>query len=271
MKQMKVATPWVILALTGLGCSSDTTNRSGAFPWDEGQVQVVGADREVTDVAIPEGDGCLRIGEEFSDPANCIKPQEECEGRSADVLLDAEGKVLDTLCYPKGDTITVAELAANDGDVAQNQNNAVIVLDSNPDVDLVGNLSVDANNVIIFGADPATSVVDGDLTIDGNNAVVRGVTLTGNVTVAKNNATFFFCVIEGDLTISANDTVIAGCDVLGKLTITGNNTKLVGNHFVNAPEIKGKNTKCEGNFEAADADGDGVLEAGEIGAPLSCN
>lgn len=272
MKQIKVATPWVFLVASVCGCGSDTT-RSTGFPWDDGRVRVVGADGEVTEVARPRGDECLVIkgGEEFADVENCVKPQDECEGRAADLLVDAKGNVLDILCYPAAETITVSELEANNGDVAQNQNNSVIVLNSDPAVDFTGDLAIDANNVILYGDDPATSVLDGNLGIDGNNAVVRGVRVTGDVTVTKNGATFFHCVIEGNLTINGNNTVIAGCDVLGSVTITGNNTKLVGNHLVQAPEVAGKNTHCEGNLEAKDANDDGAIEASELGQALSCD
>ncbi|MFT3927649.1 MAG: hypothetical protein QM778_34280 [Myxococcales bacterium] len=270
MNQKELAISTMVLALGALGCSSDTTARQGALPWDDGHTQVVGPNGEVVDVATPEGDGCLKVGEEFADPANCIKPQDECESRAADVLLDTDGKVLDTLCYPAEGTISVAQLEASDGGVAQNQNNSVIVLDSNPDVDVAGDLSVDANNVYIYGDSPDTSVVDGDLTLDGNNAVVRGVRITGDVTVVKNDATFFYCVIEGNLTITGNNTVIAGCDVLGTLTIMGNNSKLVGNHLVHAPEIDGKGTQCDANLSAEDKDQSGTLEDSELGAPIQC-
>ncbi len=272
MKQIKVATPWVFLALSVGGCDSDTTRRTSGLPWDEGHVQVVGADGEVSQVALPQGDECLvvKVGEEFAETETCAKPQQECEGRAADVLVDAKGNVLDILCYPATETTTVSELEASNGKVAQNQNNSVIVLNSDPAVDFVGDLAVDANNVILYGDDPATSVVDGSLGIDGNNAVVRGVRITGDVTITKNNATFFHCVIEGNLTINANNTVVAGCDVFGTVTITGGNTKLVGNHFVQAPQIKGQNTHCEANLMAEVAGDNGVIEGSELGQALDC-
>jgi len=270
MKHSKVTTLWVICALGGLGCDSGA-ERSGV-PWDEGKVQVVGADGEVTTVAIPRGDECLVVkpGEEFAEADNCVKPQEQCEGDAADVLIDAQGKVIETLCYPGGATVSVTELAENGGELPQNQNGAVIVLDSEPGVDFEGDILLDGNNVILYGDDPDNAVVEGSLVVEGNNTVVRGVRITGAVDVRKNNAVFFHCVIEGDLTIQANNTVLAGCDIFGRITVTGNNTKLVGNRFLQAPEITAQNTYCEANVQAVDANGNRVVESDELGEPLEC-
>ncbi len=271
MKHSKVTTLCVIGALGGFGCDSGDA-RSGGLPWDEGKVQVVGADGEVTSVALPRGDECLVVkpGEEFADADNCVKPQEQCQGAAAEVLVDAQGKVIETLCYPGGATVSVTELAENGGELPQNQNGAVIVLDSEPGVDFQGDILLDGNNVILYGGDPDNAVVDGSLVVEGNNTIVRGVRITGDVDVRKNNSVFFHCVIEGDLIIQANNTVLAGCDVYGKITVAGNNTKLVGNRFVQAPEITARNTYCEANVRAVDENENGVLEPDELGDPLDC-
>lgn len=255
------------LALFGLAAAcGDAGPRSHALPWSEGRVQVIGAEGSVRNVAPSDDAFCREL------PGGCETPQRACEGRAADWILDRDGKLVHTLCYPEGGTLSVAELNERDGDVAQNQNNAVIDLDDGlPGVDVAGNLSIDANNVVVYGDDPEHAVIGGELLIDGNNTLVRGVTVQGDVVVAKNNAALAHCVIEGDLIIRGNNTVLAGCVVWGQVRIEANNTKLVGNRLVGGLSATGKNAECTGNYAYVDGDGDGVLRDDELGALLGCD
>jgi carbonic anhydrase/acetyltransferase-like protein (isoleucine patch superfamily) len=226
---------------------------------------LIDPDRNVTSYSIPEADGCVG-----PDAVGCVAPRAECEA-GAEVVLGSDGKAIETVCYPKGDTLSVEEVESKSGNIAQNENNAVIVLDAADDgIDIHGDLAVDANNVVVYGEDPATSLIEGDVNVDGNNIIVRGVSIQGDVTIDANNAVFLHCVIEGNVVVTGNNAVIAACDVFGSVEVRGNNTKLVANHVVGALTDKGKNTHCEENLGASDADADHVLESSELGAALSC-
>ncbi len=249
-----------------VGCGKSEA-RSHDVPWGgDDTATVLDPDRELEVYTIDEADGCVVA----PDAVACIDPRTECEA-GAEVVLGADGKVIETVCYPKGETLSVAEVEARSGDIAQNENDAVIVLDDADDgVDIRGDLSVDANNVVVYGEDPATSVIEGDVGVDGNNIIVRGVTIQGDVTIDANNAVFLRCVIEGDVVVIGNNAVIAACDVFGTVEIRGNNTKLAGNHLVGTLTDNGKNSLCEDNVRASDADADGLLEESELGEAVSC-
>jgi hypothetical protein len=131
-------------------------------------------------------------------------------------------------------------------------------------------VTIDGNNVTLFGHGPDPSVIGGNLNIDKNNALVSGVRVQGDVVIDKNNPSLVDCVIEGDLTIKGNNVSIALCEVWGKLTVEGNNAILVSNWFAVAPEVKGKNLICNDNLAFTDADGDGAVGEDELGEPIAC-
>lgn len=248
-----------------VGCGSSKAE-SHEVPWGgDDTATVLDPDRELETYTISDPNGCVG-----PDAVACVEPRAECEA-GAEVVLGKDGKPIETICYPKGETLSVADVEARSGDIAQNENDAVIVLDDADDgVDIRGDLSVDANNVVVYGEDPATSVIEGDVDVDGNNIIVRGVTIQGGVTIEANNAVFLHCVIEGDVVVIGNNAVIAACDVFGTVEIRGNNTKLAANHLVGTLTDNGKNSLCEDNLRATDADGDQVLEDGELGEAVSC-
>jgi hypothetical protein len=253
------------LGLFGLGCGADHSG-SGPLPWSEQRTQIVDSDGRVTEVTPASGDGCLDYEGE------CLKLQQQCGDAAVDVLLDREGKILDRFCYPEDATLSVDELEARQGDVAQNENKSVIVLDDvNDGADISGDVSVDANKVVIYGSSPDTAVIGGSLTLDGNNVWVRGVRIEGDVTVLANEAVLGFCVIEGDLLIRGNGTQLLGCDVLGSITVEGNNSRLSGNRIAGALSAAGKNAVCRDNFRVVDTNGDRVVAPSEVGAALACD
>jgi len=156
--------------------------------------------------------------------------------------------------------------------VEKTQNGSVVVLDAADDgEDIEGDLSVDANNVVIYGESPDVSVIGGDLDITKNNTTIRGVRITGDVTVEYNNANLVFCVIEGDLTIIGNNTTVAGCDVWGSLTVVGENTVLVSNHLAAAGPFAAQGLVCNANYHFGDDDQDGVIDEAELGDPIQCS
>jgi hypothetical protein len=247
-----------------LGCGDELTP-SSKVPWSDQTTRVLDADRNVVTLSGSTSEGaCLDY------QGQCLKSQDKCGELAADVVLDASGKVLDYLCYPAESTLTVEQLETKQGDIAQNENNSVIVLDELDDgVDIEGDVSVDANNVVIYGSSPDTSVISGSLTLDGNNALVRGVRLQGDVTILKNDAVLAFCVIEGNLVIEGNNAQVLACDVLGSVTIRGNNAKLHGDRIAGALTA-GKNAECRDNVAFTDVDADHSVDAAELGSPLGC-
>jgi hypothetical protein len=256
----------LLLALTLGGCGSDQHVDPGpANPWGN-DVSVVGPDGKVTDYEAPSGGGCVQVS-----PTSCV-PQDRCgPGVPADVVLDEQGNVIDVVCYPTKLALTPEQITAQQGNVAQNQNGAVIVLDGVPDgVDLDGNLSLDANQVIVYGGGPDVSVIGGDVTVDGNNIIVRGVRMQGNLDLLKNDSVLVFCVIEGNVRIVGNNTRLSGCDVFGSVSIEGNNSVLSGNHIQGGVVNTGQNTTCQGNLGFQDLNQDFMVEAAEVGPPIGC-
>jgi hypothetical protein len=260
----------VMLVLSGLiglvACGSDAPR--SALPYAPNSTAVIGGDYDNPDgraqrvLETPDGDECIDLD------GACVRPQEQCgNSGTADVLLDDAGNVVDVICYP---TSGVA-IETLEGKVDHVGNNVVLVFDDEDDgADVAGDVTIDGNNVTLYGNGPDTSVIGGDLNIDKNNAVVRGIRIRGDVTITKNNPSIVDCVIEGDLTIRGNNVSIALCDVWGKLVIEGNNTVLVDNQFATAPEVKGNNTVCASNVLFVDTDGDGRVSEDELGDTVVC-
>lgn len=259
----------VVLLVCCAACGD--AERGGTLPWSDQRTQVIDTRRNVEDVEPPRGDACLAYAEPADDEA-CIRPQERCGTQAADVIVDERGRLVDVICYPAEGSVSVAEVGAADGNIAQQQNNSVLVLDGADDgVDLQGDLKVDANNVVVYGEGPDVSVIGGDVVIDGNNTLIRGVRIQGGVTVQFNDAVFALCVIEGNLTVTGNNTRFVGCDVFGDVVVQGNNTAFYGTGFGGSYEASGRNTECVDNFTFAD-DGDHSLSEQELAAstPFDC-
>lgn len=252
------------LPLLALGCD-DTPHRS--VPWANQRTQIVDANREAIEVQPIDGDkDCVDYKGE------CLRPQTKCGNEGADIIVDRDGRLLDFVCYPGEATLTVDQVEAQRGAIAQNQNNTVILIDELDDgVDVQGDVSIDANNVVIYGESAATAVIAGNLTVDGNNALVRGVRIQGDASLIKNNVVMALCVIEGDLVINANNVEVIACDVLGNVTVTGNNVKLLGNRIGGELSVSGSGAACVDNYAVSDANGDRVVDDVELGAPLACD
>ena len=255
------------VVVTGCGSGTDTP----VLPYAANLTTVIGgaspdkkpkADR-YREVATPDGDDCVDEGNDV-----CAKPQSACgdEG-TADVLVTQVGAPVAVICYPTSG-VAVEEV---EGDLRKVGNNTVFVIDDRDDgPDVTGDVTLDGNNVTLYGHGPDVSVIGGDLHIDKNNARVRGVRVLGDVTIDKNNPSLVDCVIEGDLTINGNNVALALCEVWGKTTITGNNAALVENRLADAPLVTGNNTVCAGDLTFADANKDGVIAQTELGEELAC-
>ena len=262
---------WIQCLLTtfAVGCGGGGGVRAHTVPWEDNRAQVIDTNREVKELAPTDGDECLDFEFEGDE---CVTREDKCGADvAADVILDENGEVASVVCYPAGESLSVEEVEAQDGDIAQNQNNVVIALDELDDgVDIEGDLSVDANNVVIYGEGPEVSVVSGDVNVDGNNIIVRGVRIQGDVEVLANNAVFHLCVIEGNVVVNGNNAILSSCDIHGTLTVNGNNTQLTGNRVGGEFADDGKNTVCADNHAAVDADMDKVFSDTELGEELAC-
>ena len=253
----------LVLVLGPLGCGDD--GGGGRTPWSDQRTQVIAASRAVVEVDPASGDDCVDYAAAQDE---CLKPQTKCGKNGADIVLDTDGRLLDYVCYPGEATLSVEQVAAQSGDIAQRQNDSVILLDDLDDgVDIDGDLSIDANKVVVYGENPANATISGSVTVDGNNALLRGVRVGGDVTVLKNNVTLALCIIAGDLVVQGNNAQVFGCDVLGSITVTGKNAKVYGNRV--GGTLSGS-ADCRSNLSVNDADADGIVDTGETGAPIAC-
>jgi hypothetical protein len=258
----------------GGGFDNAGTDGGGTTQADGGPAPIaVGS----VDVTTPDGSECLD-----ADGIDCVKPQLECkdEDAKADVLVDEDGVVVDVICYPTGG-VSIEDF---EGDVMGLENGEVLVIDDQDDgADVTGNVTLDGNNILLFGHGPDVSVIDGNLHLDKNNALVRGIRVTGDVLIDKNNPSFVDCVIEGNLTICGNNVSVALCEVWGKTSIGGeacsastdeqkggNNAILVANRLLSAPEIFVNGTVCNDNRLFADTDDDKTIDDDEVGDLVSC-
>lgn len=265
-----------------LAACGDDEDRPNAYPYEPGETRIIGGtdpdgdpfgNPDPTIVTSPGGAAPVGV---FSGSCNldeaCEAPLNECgEGETADVIVGENGEVLSVLCYPVRDSsvIVIGEDVVSSPDLG---NNSVVVLDGSDDgVDVEGDLDVVGNNVIVHGEGPDVSVIGGDLNIEKNNAIVRGVRIQGDVTITKNNTALVWCVIEGDLNITMNNTSVALCEVWGNVNIIGNNAVFVSNAVQGDEPIAGMNLFCNDNHRFTDADGDGVIDEGEVGEPIECS
>lgn len=273
---MKTKLHTAVLALALCACSSsNNAPTAGNLPYTPGQTTVIGgdsffnADAGVTAAAgggilvgTPTGSSCITLNNV------CAKPQDQCgENGTSDVLVDKDGTVLYIACYPtSGVSVVDAE-----GPIKNVGNNAVLVLDDKNDgVDVLGDLTIDGNNVTVYGAGPGSSVIGGNLNIAKNNSIVRGVRIQGNATISKNNGTLIDCVIEGDLTITGENVNVALCEVWGKTTVEANNAVLVSNKFASAPMIHAKTKACNDDVLFIDANHDQAVAPSEITGAFTC-
>jgi len=255
----------VVLTLLA-ACGEEDSSVDDEYPYDPNETQVIGGGDKSGPVETPDGNDCLDIDGE------CARPQDDCgDDGTADVIVDDKGNVVDVICYPTSGA-PVAEIPAESGPVEKTQNGSVVVLDAADDGhDIEGDLSVDANNVVIYGESPDVAVIGGDLSITKNNTTIRGVRITGDVSVEYNDANLVYCVIEGDLTIVGNNTTVAGCEVWGSVNIAGQNTVLVSNSLADPGPFAAQGLVCNDNAHFDDANADGVIDEDEVGAAIECS
>jgi hypothetical protein len=202
----------------------------------------------------------------------------EREGGPVD-LIYADGELVQTICYPPADdpdrpTELIDGTQQGDLEVAQTANRTTVLIDpSTNGMPITGDVSVDGNNVSIYGNGPDNTILDGDVTLDGNNVRLRGVTITGDLIISKNRVAVVLCRILGNVrldTMSTNGSVFAENDIFGDFISTSNNNIIVGNDVLGQFETSGHNAVCDRNASFVDTDGDQLVDDDERGAELAC-
>jgi hypothetical protein len=308
-KTLFLAVALAFLAPAALGCGDDgaSTGKTNVMPGDPfqpydaegGDVTVIGAGEAtgggaagggvmtetVGETAVlvgsPEGDTGSPGEVCISDTLCEVPPTDSsdwCEREGGPVdLIYVDGELVETICYPPAEDPerpTEVVEGAGDVDVAQNANNTTIVFDEATNgMPIEGNITVDGNNVAIYGNGPDDTTVDGDVALDGNNIRIRGVTITGDLVIRKNNVAIVLCRILGNLrleTMSTNGSVVAENDIWGDFTSDSNGNLFVGNDVSGTWEHTGNGNTCDRNAAFEDADMDDVLDDDERGELLTC-
>jgi hypothetical protein len=247
------------IALGAIGCGSDAAGQTATItPYGQGEAVLIGevSGGEETQLDRCEEDVCDSVAEQCG------------SGAAADIIIDAQGNVVDVICYEQDVVVESVEL--DQVEEAEAGNKTVLVLDGEDDgLDVEGDVTISGNNAVVWGEGPDVSVIGGTLDIQKNNAIVRGVRIQEDVVITKNDTQMAFCVIEGDLTITGNNTTLAECTVFGEVKIVGQNTVLVGNLF-QTELLQGFNLTCNGNHGFQDDDADGVVDDIEVGGVIEC-
>lgn len=298
----------VLLGAVATGCGDDSAGTEGgstnvapgdpfeAYNADSGMVTVIGAEpmggatpdagntgETPVLVGTPLGtDGGTGTGEVCISDTLCEVPDtassDWCEREGGPVdLIYVDGVLVETICYPPAtdpDRPTETIAGSGDVDVAQNANKTTVVFDAATDgVPIVGNVTVDGNNVAIYGNGPDSTILDGDVTLDGNNTRLRGVTITGDLILRKNNVAIVLCRVLGNLrleTMSTNGSIVAETEIWGDFTSDSNGNLFVGNAVSGKWEHSGNGNTCDRNVGFEDKNSDDVLDPGERGAALLC-
>ena len=281
----------IACAVFGVACSGDESSGSrlpdGYGDYSKEQVTAIGTyDRDAVDGDAPpvqvgtqgaDGEVCFSVG-----PCTTSATGEsewcEREGGPVDVIY-VDGKVVETICYPPADdperpVVTIDTAVEGDVDIAQTANQTTVVFSDDTDgMPFVGDLSVDGNNVAIYGNGADNTVIDGEVTLDGNNIRLRGVTITGDLIISKNNIAVVLCKILGNVVLdgqSTNGSVFANNDIFGSFTSNSNGNVLVGNSVRDAWSVTGNGATCDNNHAFIDNDGNEVVAPAERGAELTC-
>ncbi len=240
--------------------------------YEQGRATVIGSDtegRRIEGSVVVNEDGCIVVGDDCI-PVRGIG-QCDLESGPLDIVV-ADGEVQSAVCY--GDLAEPTDVVTNEsGDVVlpQNANNAVLVFAPETNgVAIEGDLSVDGNNVTIFGNGPDETIIDGDVALTGNNARIRGVTIKGDLTIGLNNLSAVLVRVEGNVIIEGNNAVLAGSVVFGNLTSGSNNHVLVDNRLRGDLELTGANYTCADNHAFSSDDFTYTLDTEPRGELLVC-
>jgi hypothetical protein len=70
--------------------------------------------------------------------------------------------------------------------------------------------------------------------------------------------------------VTLNNISVALCEIWGKVNIQGNNAYFVSNLVAGDQLVMGKNIQCNDNHSFTDSNGDHVVDADEVLAPIEC-
>lgn len=244
--------------------------------YEEENVTVINGDETVPIASgrLEDGTTCLQLTEETCVPVERSGRYCNTDSGPVDVVV-VNGEVQAVVCYrDSGTAQTTVVVTDTDGnvDLPQTANGAVLTFDpATNGVPIEGNVTVDGNNVTVYGNGPENTIIEGNLVITGNNARIRGVRVKGNVEISLNTAAILFSIIEGNLVMNFNNSLAAENQVYGNLEVKKNNTSLVRNGVAGNLAIEGSGTICDGNYAISDANGNKTLDEGEKGAALNCN
>ena len=273
----KLTTALTLASVCSLSaCGDDPLYSTDPFQeYDDGNVTVVNGD-ETVPIATGQlnGETCLQLTED-----NCVPVTRDgryCNSDQGPVdVVVVDGQVKEVVCYRDSDTSkTTVVVTDTEGDVdlPQTANGAVLTFGPETNgIPIEGNVSVDGNNVTVYGNGPENTIINGNLVITGNNARIRGVRVKGNVEISLNTAAILFSVIEGNLVMNHNNSLAAENHVYGNIEVKKNNTTLVRNGVRGGLMIDGSGTICDGNYAISDPNDNKTLDEGEAGAALNCN
>ncbi len=194
-------------------------------------------------------------------------------------LIYVDGEVVETICYPPADDPNrpleeVTDTEGGDIDILQNANRTTVVFDESTNgTPIEGDITVDGNNVAIYGNGPDNTIIDGDVTLDGNTARLRGVTITGDLILRKNTVAVVLCRILGNVyleTMSTNNSVLVENDIFGDFISDSNNNLFVGNDVLGEWTHTGNGNTCDQNHSFEDSNGNELVDDGERGGVLDC-
>jgi hypothetical protein len=293
---MRGKTRFAVLALaafamgsTQFACGSDEVSRGG-WTVEEGDGSKTDYGSDTVVVVTPgETDSSVIV---TGDPDECIEVEGACidldqakeehggqycddPDAQADVIV-VDGEVEQVICYPpKEDGTDIREAAEDENgttQVPQTESGTVVTFPEETDGEaIVGDVNIDAERTTLFGNGPDSTIIDGNLSVASNSSRVRGLTVTGDATYLENSndSAISFCGIEGNLTVNSNNFSASNCRVFGDVSVLGNNAVLVNIGVQGAWEVAA-GTTCAGCYSIDDADGDFVVEEGEVGEELAC-
>jgi hypothetical protein len=272
-KKQWIAIPLLCVA-AGCGESDKLASTDPYKPYMDANVTVIGGDPSKP-VATGQltSQGCLQVTAQ-----NCVAVQrtgQYCKETSgpADVVV-VNGMVKEVVCYSTASASmhpTVIKPMGGAVNIPQSSNGAVLTFDPSTDGMVIpGNVTLDANDVTLYGSGPDKSIIGGDLVITGNNARVRGIRVKGNVVIDLNTAALVLSVVEGNLHLGANNALVAETDVFGNVEASGNGELLVGDGCGGGWQIEGHGDSCDHDFAFMDKNSDKIVQMTEQGAALSC-
>jgi hypothetical protein len=248
------------LLLAGSCACSSSESDPVLTPFPLGQAMVYGGDGGGLHVAVTpscDSDACSAVRERCGDSAY------------AEVMLDRRGAIADVVCY-RGD-LSIRELGLAPVVALDEQSESVIVFDSVDDgADVVGDVTLRADDVVLYGAGAQVSVLGGTLGIEGDRATVRGLSIAGDVIIDRDGAKLSLVEIQGELIINADDVTINESVIVGRVQVMGKGAVLVRNLLGKNRDVTGTDIKCNLNQRFDDIDQDGVADDGELGGEVSC-